>query len=387
MRYAPLLLLFWACTDDGAVRQDQKVLPNEDPATYYTTVPQTDLASTSVIKQRLAETREQAERDAAEPETEVAEPEVATPPEPTPAVADLRNLSQEERLARLRQVRSGLTGAKPKPAFSPPLRERDPLTLPQREAPGPRVYQSSPGKHAEKPAKVDRPAGAGLFAMAQTKGRDLLKPGELFRAKLIGRVDVTSLAPFVLAQIFDPDGRPLGRALGRASLHPVEKDKALLTFSQLYLADRTVDGRLVGLDMELSEGLRGRLHKGNLRKILLAFANTLLAALSLEVDTGDGFADVFKFNLTKNLLDQAQGQLAGLDTARVVSLDRHTEFWLLAEAPLAVNQRDFDENPMLTTAVERAFDQARQSRQFATDQNRQLMDAYQKLNRQLDQLP
>jgi len=37
--------------------------------------------------------------------------------------------------------------------------------------------------------------------------------------------------------------------------------------------------------------------------------------------------------------------------------------------------------------VERAFDQARQSRQFATDQNRQLMDAYQKLNRQLDQLP
>ena len=385
MRYMlPLLFLLWACSDEGAVRQDQKVLPNEDPTTYYKTVPQTDLASTNVIKQRLAETRPLA--IPIPPSTKSESDEALPAPQKT--ADDLRTLPKEERLARLRQVREGLTGAKPKPGYSPPIRERDPLTLPKRNRSArPHDAQASKPKEQKQPKPANRPHGGALFAVDRAKADGVLKPGELFRAKLIGRVDVSSLSPFVLAEVFDPDGRPLGRAIGRASLHPVEKTKALLTFSQLILADGTVDGRLVGLDMELGQGLRGRLHKGNFRKILLAFTNTLLAALSLEVDTGDSFAEVFKFNLTKNLFDQAQGQLAGLDTARVVTLDRHTEFWLLAEAPLSVKQRPFAENPAITTAVERAFDQASKSSQFARDQNRQLMDAYQRLNQQLDQLP
>ena len=304
MRYIlPLLCLLWACSDEGAVRQDQKVLPNEDPTTYYKTVPQTDLASTNVIKQRLAETRPLA--------IPVPPPTNSGADNTLPALqkaADLRILPKEERLARLRQIREDLTGAKPKPDYSPPMRERDTLTVSQRNrSTSSQDARPSKPKEQKQPKPANRPPGGSLFAVSRIKSDGLLKPGELFRAKLIGRVDVSSLSPFVLAEVFDPDGLPLGRAIGRASLHPVEKTKALLTFSQLILADGTVDGRLVGLDMELGQGLRGRLHKGNFRKILLAFTNTLLAALSLEVDTGDSFAEVFKFNLTKNLFDQAQG--------------------------------------------------------------------------------
>jgi len=142
------------------------------------------------------------------------------------------------------------------------------------------------------------------------------------------------------------------------------------------------------LDMELSEGLRGRLHSGNLRKIMLAFANTFLAALSLQLDTGDTLGQVFQFNFSKSLIDQAQNQIAGLDMARVVTLERGTQFWVMAEAPASVDAKpQFQTNPAFTTAVERAFEQAREKTGLSMERNEQLMDAYRRLSGKLDQLP
>jgi len=377
-----LILLLVACSDKGAVRQDQKVLPNENPTTYYESVPQTEIASTRNIKQALEETRAKQE-DLADPDpppTGILRPE--------PATVDLRTLTRDDQQERLRQYRTTLMTGNQEEPFSPPKARPDPLTSTAQRATQRPAQPAAKAAPATKPAAT-RPKGGPLFALPSSATGTLLKPGELFLAQLIGRVSVSSLSPFVLVQIFDARTHaPLGRAIGQATLHPVEKNKALLTFSQIYFNDRTINGRLVGLDMELSEGLRGRLHSGNLRKIMLAFANTFLAALSLQLDTGDTLGQVFQFNFSKSLIDQAQNQIAGLDMARVVTLERGTQFWVMAEAPASVDAKpQFQTNPAFTTAVERAFEQAREKTGLSMERNEQLMDAYRRLSGKLDQLP
>ena len=384
-----VLILFFlalaACTDDGAVRQDQKVLPNEDPTTYYETVDQTEISSTRAIKTALAETRE-AEINAVEAEETPPPSPRADPPAPEPK--DLRHVSRDEQQERLKTYRDALAGRQNQGPYSPPKSEPDPIT-PRQIAKQPTHPQNTRAGTSPPKAKPQvRPAGGMLFPVTVGQS-NRLKPGELFLAQLIGRVNVSSLAPFVLVEIFDPQNhRPLGRAIGRATLHPVEKSKALLTFNQIYLDGEVINGRLVGLDMELSEGLRGRLHAGNFRKLLQAFANTFLAALSLELDAGDTLGQIFQLNFSKSLIDQAQGHLSGLDTARVVTLERGTQFWVMSEAVAAIDAKaEFRANPGFTTAVENAFSKAQQQTGLSVERNQRLMDAYRKLSSKLDQLP
>lgn len=178
--------------------------------------------------------------------------------------------------------------------------------------------------------------GAPLPARPQTYTlNQRYSAGTLLRARLLGDLWVSQGRTLVLAAVYDGDEH-LGTGLGTANLDVYRRGRVQISINRIIdPRGQRIDGALTALDLDRAEGVVGVSMRKPMRDILLAGANALLGALSLQVDPGgSGLADVFRVQLAEELLQQAQQQVNTVARRTVVHVPRDQSFFLLAAGDL-----------------------------------------------------
>lgn len=392
-----LAVMMFGCADPGIEAQEQKEVPNETPKQYMEEVPQNEQSSTAEIQEQVEEQRRRAE---AASNHAVSSEEIETELNKN---VDLRGMTTEQRKEAISEFSKRYAGSSllPEPdvgvrdgrkSFSQPTMPPDPLERKSRMEFHTGVEQPMTPKKTEGP----RPPGGRLFTPRQRASgageeiSTLLPPGRFFKARMVGTASVSVFAPTIFAKIFNQEGESIGLAVGKAQLHRVLKDRALFNFTQIYLDDgRVLQGTLRGFDLDLSEGVMGRVERKTFKKIMLWIVETMLGVMALEVDVeGDGFGQVFKFNLAQKLLDEANNSLRTLDLERLVIIERDTSFWVTSTTEMGVRQRDyavgFDD---IATHARDAFERTLEAKNYQQSRRDELQAAYKRLESRLQDLP
>ncbi|MBO1323395.1 TrbI/VirB10 family protein [Acanthopleuribacter pedis] len=405
------LILLAGCTDSGIGPEEQKVVPNASPPIHLKPVPVEEQASTAELLQMRA-IREQEETYLGL----VEDPELVPPPEETPTSptptpprqeqpppADLRAMNPTRRAKTAREYRDALLNRPPtlKPlpnptpgGFKPSEAKDEREQLNRRPGAGQKARRTAANHPSENTPK--RSGGSRLFAPRVRASKEtaavgnIIPPGRFFRARLLGNVNVTLFSPVVFAEIYDPSGTSIGTAVGQATLHRYQKNRALIRFGQLHLHDgRTVNGDLQSFEMDLSLGLMGSVERRTFKRFAYSVAETFLATMSLEVDTGgDSFGSLFKFQLADRLLDQANERLRELDLDRQIHLQRDLTFWVASVRESSLAQNEYGpEIDQITTQAGHAFDAAARSKNYSAARRGEIESAYQRLTQRLRDLP
>ncbi len=352
IRYALCILVLASCRPQGSERQHLKEAPNHTQPPILEPVIEDEQRSSF---ERLV--------------AQEIQPKPAPPQEPNPSNPK-PDKSTQEALQRFSPFNATELEPFPRSVPSPPVK---PKLKPEPEPPSP------PGGRFAPPRKAKPKADTTLTA--------LLPPATFFKAKLLGNLNVTHVAPLVFARIYDSHHRPIGLALGRATLHPALKKRALLRFERLILSNgTTLTGSLTAFDRDKSEGLLGQLERRSFKQILYAMGDAVLAALSLNVNTnGDSFGNLFKFNLSKSLMNQARDRLRDLDLAHALHFPRDMVFWVSSTTEISVNPKTYTPHP-LATHFDDAFHTTLKSETYGKARQAELEAAYAKLKAQLGTL-
>ncbi len=352
-----------ACGGAPPAPQGVKIAPNETPPQALAPAPVEELTSTAEILQQI---RERMAAQAAE--SQPAEPEASAQPDGPPAEAsrppDLETMTPDPQAGAARAFYNRFF---PPPAATPgdagdPRPDHNGFRIGPPPRPDLRTLAGAAAEPAAAPTRRAQPPGGRLFpprartadAGPSPTAGDLIPPGRFFRARLLGNATVSLVSPAVLATLLDPEGRPIGLAVGSATLTRGDPRRALLTFQDIHLDDgRSIKGNLAAFDLDFAQGLRGRVERQTFRQFINALTHAVFAALSLEVETGDGFADVFKFNLAGKLLDQAGREFGKAELARRVHLARGTLFWVASLQELSVREQAYAQ------AIDSVADKAR----------------------------
>ncbi len=389
-------LALLACGGEPAGPREAKTVPNETPPQALEPAPVEELSSTAEILQQIR--RQMAARQAADarlPDPR-SEPDPQAQAKPEPDLPDSPDPPDPPAEANPQATRAFVDRFFPLPP-TPRAESRGPTDLNGFVIGPPRPdLGASPGAAPaakSKPKTQPKPPGGRLFpprARTADPGRAerverLVPPGRFFRARLLGNLAVSLVSPAAMATIYDPADRPIGLAVGAATLHRGSRDRALLTFHELHLDDgRSLKGNLAAFDLDFSQGLRGRRERRGFQQFFQALWRALFAALSLEVETGDGFADVFKFNLAGKLLDQAGRELNQADLTRRVHLARGTLFWVTSLQELSLRENAYAEAiGAITTHARDAFQGALQTAPVDAARRQALSAAYDRLQDRL----
>lgn len=404
-------ILLAGCAAPGVEPEAQKAVPNASPPIRLQPVPVEEQASTAELLQMKA-IREQEDRYrglvddpelAPAPDLKPTQAEDIEVAQPTPTPSDLRTMNPKRRAKTARAYRDALLNRPPilQPLPSP---TSDGFTRTDSDEQAHQLKRNPGGGQRRVPTpnttsqqKTEKQPGGGRLFTPRVRGPkeindvgNIIPPGRFFRARLLGNVTVTLFSPVVFAEIYDSEGVSIGTAVGRATLHRYQNQRALVRFGQLHLHDgRTVSGDLQSFELDLSLGLRGDVARRPFKRFVYGVAETFLAALSLEVDTGgDSFGNIFKFQLADRLLNQANDRLRELDLDRQIHLQRDLTFWVagVREATLATN--DFGpEIDHITTQARHALDAATQSQRYSDARRNDIESAYQRLTTRLRDLP
>lgn len=360
-------LLLGSC-ERGRGRQDVKVVPNEGPPIHMVDVPVTGDASSYSGEESLPK-----EVKLLEP---ASMPKTVEPKEALRTYRDLE-LVQPETKQEAPDPRDRIAYLE---EFQFPSGKREPSSLP-----GP-VVPSSPVESPVLPVEGGRPF-APRPANEATGNESVLPPGEFFTARLVGNLNVTVSGAIVFAEIFGRNGLVKGTAIGRGLLHPGIRNRAKIEFDGLILDERRVQGNFSAFDLDLGEGLLGYVEQHNFKKVAMAIADAILAAITLEIDTGqDSFAGIFKLNLFNSLVKDGQGRLNQLGLDRQIHIPRGRVFKLAAirESKLkATHQPSF---PYLSTKAGEALGQTLDGQKYGEARQAELREAFRRMQAKITDL-
>lgn len=408
--YLFVFALLMGCSDSGIEPEEHKTVPNQSPTNYLQPVPVEEQASTAELleMQKIREQEEHFRQMVDDPELTPEHPKVSEkaslidePPLTQPE--DFRRLDPERQSQTAREYRDALLrkkGAQPLQPLPAPSaisngmnrRTRGEEPLSRQSGTGSRKSSTSP---KEEPTPR-RNGGGRVFSprvrqdIKHSHVSSVIPPGRFWQAKLIGNATVTLFSPTIFAEIFDPQGQPIGTAIGQATLHRHLNDRALLKFNRIHLYDgRTVSGDLIGFEADKSMGLIGVVERQSFKRFAFALADTILGALSLEVETdGDSFGNVFKFNLADRLLDQANSRLREINLDRRIYLQRDSSFFVASIKEATLGQMDYSsEIDEISFHAGEALKTTIHSSEYSDSRKRELDHAYQRLSSRLKSLP
>jgi hypothetical protein len=408
--YLFVFALIMSCSDHGIEPEEHKTVPNQSPTNLLQPVPVEELVSTAELleMQKIREQEERYRHMADDPELSLEQPKVSRQPDLTdkPSMKqprDFRCLDPGQQSQTAREYREALLrkkGAQPLVPLPPPPAITDGI---HRRTRGEQGLSRQPGAGSRKspsPQKQEpsprRNGGGRIFSprvrenVQKSHVSSVIPPGRFWKAKLIGNATVTLFSPIIFAEIFDPQGQPIGTAIGEATLHRHLNDRALLKFNRIHLYDgRTVSGDLIGFEADKSMGLIGDVERQSFKRFAFALADTILGALSLEVETdGDSFGNVFKFNLADRLLDQANNRLREINLDRRIYLQRDTSFFVASVKETTLGQIDYSsEIDEISFHAREALNTTIHSSEYSDSRKRELNHAYQRLSSRLKSLP
>lgn len=260
------------------------------------------------------------------------------------ATEGLQDNAKAERLAAQKKQDEALKALREVEGWDRPGRElvvtpHDPVEAdgvsPEREAIAASMREKYQKRAAWDPpapqAPMLEPLSAGTFVAHvdedERRSGNVLVPGTFFEARLEGRVIGSFFAPIVFARVFDQDGHYIGRAIGKCQLKRHIKNRAFMNFSAIYRPNgEVIQGGMIAMDRDLAEGIYGKADRKTLGTMALVAAEAFMAALAIDTGGDGDIWDVFRVNLSQNLIQDARQRLGDVDLSRVVELERDQSF-------------------------------------------------------------